>query len=74
MTVSKICRAQCTLAPEPRRKKSFKIMDRALEMGINLFDTANVYGRKGRTEEIIGNWFSQQSWQPRSCGACHQGL
>jgi len=36
-------------------------MDKALEMGINFFDTANVYGRPktGRTEEIIGRWLAQ---------------
>jgi aryl-alcohol dehydrogenase-like predicted oxidoreductase len=40
---------------------SFKIMDAALEHGINFFDTANVYGgeNKGRTEEIIGRWFKK---------------
>lgn len=34
------------------------VMDRALELGINFFDTANVYGL-GSTEEIIGRWFAQ---------------
>jgi aryl-alcohol dehydrogenase-like predicted oxidoreductase len=37
-------------------------MDRALEVGINFFDTANVYGGsagRGRTEEILGKWFDQ---------------
>jgi NDP-hexose 2,3-enoyl reductase len=37
-------------------------MDRALEHGINFFDTANVYGWKlgeGATEQIIGRWFAQ---------------
>jgi aryl-alcohol dehydrogenase-like predicted oxidoreductase len=41
---------------------SFKIMDRALELGINFFDTADVYGwavEHGTTEEIIGRWFAQ---------------
>jgi aryl-alcohol dehydrogenase-like predicted oxidoreductase len=41
---------------------SFKIMDRALELGINFFDTANVYGGtggRGTTEEIMGRWFQQ---------------
>jgi aryl-alcohol dehydrogenase-like predicted oxidoreductase len=41
---------------------SFALMDRALELGINFFDTANVYGwgaQKGRTEEIIGRWLAQ---------------
>jgi aryl-alcohol dehydrogenase-like predicted oxidoreductase len=37
-------------------------MDRALQEGINFFDTANVYGfdaGKGRTEEVVGSWFAQ---------------
>jgi len=41
---------------------SFAIMDRALELGINFFDTANVYGGKtgeGVTEQIIGRWLAQ---------------
>jgi aryl-alcohol dehydrogenase-like predicted oxidoreductase len=40
------------------------IMDLAHERGINFFDTANVYGfgeHKGRTEEIIGEWFAKGS-------------
>jgi aryl-alcohol dehydrogenase-like predicted oxidoreductase len=43
-------------------KDSFAILDAALELGINFFDTANVYGwrmHKGATEEIIGRWFAQ---------------
>jgi aryl-alcohol dehydrogenase-like predicted oxidoreductase len=41
---------------------SHKIMDRALELGINFFDTADVYGgakEHGYTEEIVGRWFAQ---------------
>jgi aryl-alcohol dehydrogenase-like predicted oxidoreductase len=41
-------------------------MDRALELGITLFDTANVYGWRegggrgeGITEGILGRWFAQ---------------
>jgi aryl-alcohol dehydrogenase-like predicted oxidoreductase len=40
---------------------AFAIMDRALELGINFFDTADVYGwnvEPGRTEEIIGDWLA----------------
>ncbi len=37
-----------------------RIMDRALDLGINFFDTANVYGDgRGLTESIIGRWFAQ---------------
>jgi NDP-hexose 2,3-enoyl reductase len=38
-----------------------QIMDRALEHGINFFDTANTYGRpraEGVTEQIIGKWLA----------------
>ncbi|MEY2425677.1 MAG: hypothetical protein QOI61_1249, partial [Actinomycetota bacterium] len=35
-----------------------RIMDRALDLGLNFFDTANMYGG-GTTEEIIGRWFAQ---------------
>jgi aryl-alcohol dehydrogenase-like predicted oxidoreductase len=34
---------------------AFAIMDRAFELGINYFDTANSYGG-GRSEEMIGRW------------------
>jgi aryl-alcohol dehydrogenase-like predicted oxidoreductase len=43
-------------------KEAFRIMDAALDAGINFFDTANIYGwgeNSGRTEEIIGRWFAQ---------------
>ncbi|HEX8538082.1 MAG TPA: aldo/keto reductase, partial [Cystobacter sp.] len=38
---------------------SFAIMDRALEAGINFWDTANVYGNDGLTERVLGNWFER---------------
>ena len=47
---------------------AFKIMDHAVDMGINLFDTADVYGGPqspdmakgyGISEEIIGRWLAQ---------------
>jgi aryl-alcohol dehydrogenase-like predicted oxidoreductase len=41
---------------------SFAIMDRAMERGVNFFDTADVYGRQrgeGVTENILGRWFAQ---------------
>jgi len=48
--------------PQASEADSFAIMDRALEQGINFFDTADVYGWKkgeGVTEQIIGRWFAQ---------------
>jgi aryl-alcohol dehydrogenase-like predicted oxidoreductase len=48
--------------PETSEADSFAIMDRALDLGINFFDTADVYGWKvgeGWTEQIVGRWLSQ---------------
>jgi aryl-alcohol dehydrogenase-like predicted oxidoreductase len=35
-----------------------RIMDRALDAGVNFFDTADVYGNDGLTEKVIGRWFA----------------
>jgi aryl-alcohol dehydrogenase-like predicted oxidoreductase len=40
-------------------KTAFDIMDRALDAGINFFDTADVYGHDGLTEKVLGKWFTQ---------------
>ena len=48
--------------PQTNERDSHAIMDRALELGINFFDTANVYGQRkgvGATETIVGNWFAK---------------
>ena len=37
---------------------SFEIMDRALDAGINFFDTADVYGQEGLSERVIGRWLA----------------
>jgi aryl-alcohol dehydrogenase-like predicted oxidoreductase len=60
--VSRLCLGTMNFGPETSERDAFAIMDRALEHGINFFDTANVYGRKpgeGVTEQIIGRWLAQ---------------
>ena len=58
--VSKVCLGTMHFGRRCTEAESFAIMDRALEMGIQFFDTANVYGDpSGRSEEIIGRWFQQ---------------
>jgi NDP-hexose C3-ketoreductase / dTDP-4-oxo-2-deoxy-alpha-D-pentos-2-ene 2,3-reductase len=62
LKVSRICLGTMNFGPETSEADSFKIMDRALSLGINFFDTANVYGWKkgeGWTEQIIGRWLAQ---------------
>jgi len=61
LKVSRLCLGTMNFGPETSEEDSFAIMDRALELGINFFDTANVYGRSkgvGATETIVGNWFA----------------
>ncbi len=53
--VSKLCMGTMTCGKEADEKTSFALMDRALDAGINFFDTANVYSR-GLSEEIVGRW------------------
>ena len=62
LTVSRICLGTMNFGPQTDEAESDLIMDRAIDEGINFFDTANVYGfgdRKGWTEEIVGRWFAQ---------------
>lgn len=40
-------------------KTSFEIMNRALDLGVNFIDTADVYGQDGLSERIIGAWFER---------------
>jgi aryl-alcohol dehydrogenase-like predicted oxidoreductase len=58
LKVSPLCLGTMNFGPRTAADESFSIMDRALERGINFFDTANVYGG-GETEEIIGRWIAQ---------------
>jgi aryl-alcohol dehydrogenase-like predicted oxidoreductase len=65
LLVSPLCLGTMNLGQQASGEDSFVIMDRALDCGINFFDTANRYGvgqdrgHIGYTEEIIGNWFAQ---------------
>jgi aryl-alcohol dehydrogenase-like predicted oxidoreductase len=38
---------------------SHAIMSRALDAGVNFWDTANVYGQDGLSERVIGAWFAK---------------
>ncbi len=62
LKVSRLCLGTMNFGPETNEKTSYQIMDAALDMDINFFDTANVYGWKlgeGITEQIIGRWLAQ---------------
>jgi aryl-alcohol dehydrogenase-like predicted oxidoreductase len=68
LRVSRLCLGTMNFGwdvPGTEEDDAFRIMDRAIEHGINFFDTANVYGwRKGGergegiTEQIVGRWLA----------------
>jgi aryl-alcohol dehydrogenase-like predicted oxidoreductase len=53
LKVSRLCLGTMNFGPKTSESDSFAIMDRALEHGINFFDTANVYSRGG-AESFLG--------------------
>jgi aryl-alcohol dehydrogenase-like predicted oxidoreductase len=73
LSVSRLCLGTMNFGPLTPPADAHAIMDRAHEIGINFFDTANRYGgpttppgqlaqhdeaHSGWTEEIIGDWFA----------------
>ena len=73
LSVSRLCLGTMNFGPLTPPAESHAIMDRAHELGINFFDTANRYGgpttppgqvaqedqaHSGWTEEIMGDWFA----------------
>jgi aryl-alcohol dehydrogenase-like predicted oxidoreductase len=62
LKVSRLCLGTMNFGPHTTESDSHAIMDKALEIGIQFFDTADVYGGKrgaGVTEQIIGRWFAR---------------
>src|SRR3954463_9118641 len=62
LRVSRLCVGTMNFGPHTSEPDSHRILDRALEHGLNFFDTADVYGGKrgeGLTEQIVGRWFAK---------------
>ncbi|GJH27083.1 aldo/keto reductase [Caballeronia novacaledonica] len=62
LLVSRLCLGTLAFGPEADEPEAHAIMDRALELGINFFDTSNVYGwqsQKDWSENVIGRWFAK---------------
>lgn len=63
LKVSVLCLGTMTFGQQNTEAEGFAQMDRALECGVNFFDTAEMYPvpaggpTSGQTESIIGNWF-----------------
>ncbi|WP_337266492.1 aldo/keto reductase [Oryzifoliimicrobium ureilyticus] len=66
MSVSEICLGTMTWGSQNSEEDAHAQMDRAVEKGVNFFDTAELYpttplsaDTQGRTEEYIGSWFTR---------------
>jgi aryl-alcohol dehydrogenase-like predicted oxidoreductase len=62
LVVSRLCLGTMNFGPHTSEADSHSILDAAVANGINLVDTANVYGRHlgvGATEEILGRWVAK---------------
>ena len=62
--VSPLCLGTIDFGGVITEKKSFEIMHRAIEGGINFFDTANVYNN-GESERVIGKLLKERNVRDR---------
>jgi aryl-alcohol dehydrogenase-like predicted oxidoreductase len=66
LRVSRLCLGTMIFGSQVEEKAAWAVMDRAVELGIDFFDTADVYPVPpspelwGRTEEILGRWLGQR--------------
>jgi aryl-alcohol dehydrogenase-like predicted oxidoreductase len=68
LQVSRLCLGTMNFGPVTEEEQAHRILDAALEAGVNYVDTADVYGwaeNKGWTEEIIGRWFAGSAQRRR---------
>src|SRR5215467_11771120 len=66
LRVSRLCLGTMTFGSQLDEPSAFAIMDRAVELGLDFVDTADVYPVPpssetwGRTEEIVGRWLASR--------------
>ncbi|WP_433374815.1 aldo/keto reductase [Actinoplanes sp. CA-142083] len=62
LTVSRLCVGTMNFGWQIGEEQSHAILDRAVSLGLNFVDTANMYGREdgdGLSERIIGSWLDK---------------
>ena len=66
IVVSEICLGTMTFGTQANKEESFRIMDKAVDAGIDFFDTAELYPvpptaeLAGLTEDIVGEWLKNK--------------
>jgi aryl-alcohol dehydrogenase-like predicted oxidoreductase len=64
LEVSSIGMGCVTFGREIDRAASFEVLDRALDRGVTLFDTAEAYGQ-GASETVLGEWIADRGVRDR---------
>ena len=59
LKVSRLCLGTMNFGPRTSEQNAQEIMARALGAGVSFFDTADIYGPNGLTEEIVGRWLAK---------------
>ena len=61
LNISRLCLGTFNFEWLIDKKKALELLDISYDYGINLIDTADIYGSKGTgvgaVEEVIGDWF-----------------
>lgn len=79
LRVSPICLGTMTFGEQVDEAQAFRIMDRAVERGVDFFDTAEMYAVPARaatfgaTETIIGRWLQARPGMRQKAHAGQQG-
>lgn len=66
VVVSEICLGTMTFGTQANKEESFRIMDKAIDAGVDFFDTAEIYPvpptaeLAGQTEEFVGDWLQNK--------------
>lgn len=63
LQVSTLCLGTMNFGPRTPRPEAFRILDAAVDAGINFIDTANQYGGAlgvGTTETLLGEWLRER--------------
>src|SRR2546421_10194689 len=66
LRVSRLCLGTMIFGSQLDQDAAFAVMDRAVELGIEFVDVADVYpvppdpDTRGRTEEIVGAWLASR--------------
>ena len=59
LKVSQLCLGTMMFGGQTSEEDSFRVMDAAHDLGVNFFDTANIY-QNGETERIVGKWLKSR--------------